>query len=358
VIADDLAHARALVLAHGLSSSAYQILNPGITHWFSRERDAVVGYVECAGFRIVAASPVCEESRLAAVLEELRTDARTRGLRLCYFGSESPLARRLEALGGHARIRLGAQPVWNPADWENLVTQHASLRAQLRRASNKGVVVREWPAGEHVADARLQRCLEQWLATRGAPPMHFLVEPQTLGRLFDRRLFVAERGTDVVGFLVASPVPQRRGWLIEQIIRGTGAVNGTSELLVDTAIRALARDGSAFVTLGLSPLSARGKVGEIPTPAWVRALLAWLRAHGRRFYNFEGLDAFKAKLKPQSWEPLYAVTDRASFSPAVLYAIAAAFTDGSPVTATLRALGWAVRQELRAGVQRARASTS
>ncbi|MFN2426943.1 MAG: phosphatidylglycerol lysyltransferase domain-containing protein [Candidatus Binatia bacterium] len=346
--AADITTARRLVLEHGTSSSAYQILNPGISHWFSQQRDAVVGYVEYAGFRIVAASPVCPDSRLLEVVGEFESDARRSGLRLCYFGTEAPVALQLEASGGHARIRLGAQPVWNPSRWDQAVAGHASLRAQLHRARNKGVTVREWPVGEHVADAKLQRCLEEWLATRGAPPMHFLVEPQTLGRLFDRRLFVAERGADVVGFLVASPVPRRNGWLIEQVIRGAGAVNGTSEGLIDAAVRALARDGAEFVSLGLSPLSTRGCVGQVPTSLWLRLLLGWLRAHGRRFYNFEGLDAFKAKLRPESWEPLYAVTDRSRFSPDALYAIAGAFTQGSPVAATLRALGWAASQEMRA----------
>jgi len=345
--ANDAMAARFLVLEHGASASAYQILNPGISHWFSGRRDAVVGFVEYGGFRIVAGAPVCAEARLADVIDEFERDARTQGLRLCYFGAEAALASHLTGLGRHSRIRLGAQPVWNPADWQSCVAGHASLRAQFHRAHNKGVTVREWSTGGPLADAGLRHCLDDWLAARGAPPMHFLVEPQTLGLLLDRRLFVAERGARIIGFLVASPVPRRRGWLIEQIIRGTGAVNGTSELLVDTAIRTLAQGGSEFVTLGLSPLSTRGPVGQIPTALWLRVLLGWLRAHTRRFYNFEGLDSFKAKLRPESWEPLYAVTDRPRFSPRVLYAIAAAFTEGSPVAATLRALAWSIRQELR-----------
>ena len=39
--------------------------------------------------------------------------------------------------------------------------------------------------------------------------MGFLVEPDTLSMLIDRRVFVAERGGQVIGFLVASPVPLR-----------------------------------------------------------------------------------------------------------------------------------------------------
>ncbi len=352
---EDLEAARELVLAHGAHATAYQILNPGIRHWFSRDREAVAGYVEYGGYRIVAGAPVCADERLDAVLSELQGDARSHGRRLCWFGAEAALADRLVGQGGHSRFRLGAQPVWTPSRWEDAVRGHASMRAQLHRARNKGVAVREWPAGRHDREASLQRCLDEWLRSRGAPPMHFLVEPQTLGRLFDRRLFVAERAAQVVGFLVASPVPRRSGWLVEQIIRGRGAVNGTSELLVDTAMRALAADGSDYVTLGLSPLSTRANVERVPTPLWLRFVAGWVRAHARRFYNFDGLDAFKAKLRPERWETLDAVADSPRFPPSALHAIAGAFTVGSPAIATLAALAWAVRQEWN-GVRRRPAS--
>src|SRR6185369_10001749 len=195
------------------------------------------------------------------------------------------------------------------------------------------------------ATGDMRACLAEWLRTRRAPTMHFLVEPDTLGALEDRRVFVAERDGHAAGFLVASPVPKRRGWLVEQIIRGNRAVNGTSELLVDAAMRTLAVDRCEYVTLGLAPLSRHSTVGELPTAMWLRMLLGWVRAHGRRFYNFEGLDTFKAKLRPQSWEPVYAITDRNSFSPEVLLAIAGAFTRGRPLATTLRALAWAIAEE-------------
>ncbi len=48
-------------------------------------------------------------------------------------------------------------------------------------------------------------------------------------------------------------------------------------------------------------------LGSAAPPPAVRALLAWLRLHGRRFYNFKELDAYKAKFRPEEWEPVYAV---------------------------------------------------
>lgn len=176
--------------------------------------------------------------------------------------------------------------------------------------------------------------------------MHFLVEPQTLERLFDRRIFVAERQQKVIGFLVASPVPQRNGWLIEQTIRGTGAVNGMVELLIDTAVRTMAAGASQYVTLGLSPLSEREAQGRDENPFWLRTVLHWMRLHGHRFYNFEGLDYFKAKFQPDRWEPVFAIANEPSFSPVFLYAIAAAFTAGKPLQAIYQALLRAIILEL------------
>jgi phosphatidylglycerol lysyltransferase len=208
------------------------------------------------------------------------------------------------------------------------------------------MAVVEWTPARAELDPVLRAILAQWLATRGLPPLHFLVEPETLSRLRDRRVFVAERDGTPVAFLVASPVPCRRGWLVEQFVRGDGAVNGTTQLMVDAAMRGVAAGGAEYVTLGLAPLSRHAGLEE-HNPLWLRGMLGWVRAHGRRFYNFDGLDAFKARLLPQRWDPVFAIATAPEFSPRFLYAIAGAFSGGSPVVTVVRGLLRAASTELR-----------
>lgn len=342
-----LEHTRQLVLAHGWNSTSYQIINPGIRHWFAKANDSVVGFVSCHGIRVVAGAPICAKERLIKVAPEFESDAAQMNESVCYFGAESRLESLYINSSNHAKILLGAQPVWKPQNWTGIVAGHKSLRAQLNRARNKGVTVSEWSIEKAHNNPGLIKCLRAWLSSKGLPPLHFLVEPNTLARLFDRRVFVAERRGEVVGFVLLSPVSQRNGWLFEQFPHRPGAPNGTVELMIDTAMRALATDGSDYATLGLSPLSTRAQVAPFHNPYRLRLLLAWMRKHGQRFYNFDGLDAFKAKLQPERWEPVFAISNEPRFSLRTLYAIASAFSGNAPVRLILGGLWRALMTEIK-----------
>jgi len=295
----------------------------------------------------VVGAPVCEGRRLSEVAAEFERDAAQKGERVCYFCAEIRLESIYQNSPRHAKVLLGAQPVWQPGDWTNIVAKHKSLRAQLNRARNKGVTVTEWSNEKAHDNPNLLGCLREWLAAKGLPPLHFMVESDTLTRLFDRRVFVAERDGETIGFVLLSPVARRKGWLFEQFVHKPGAPNGTVELMIDTAMRALAESGCDYATLGLAPLSTRVEVAPFRNPFWLRILLAWMRVHARRFYNFDGLDAFKAKLKPDRWEPVFAISNEPRMSPRTLYAIAAAFSENAPVRLVLGGLRRALLTEIK-----------
>lgn len=335
--------ARRLVLAHGWNTTCYQIVNPGIERWFSAREDAVVGYVKRFGIRVVAGAPVCSLDRLAEVVAEFEA-AEPHGS-TCYFGAEERLFNLLSPDARYSNISLGAQPVWSPESWIAAFRKDKSLRAQLHRSRNKGVVVSEWTAERATRHPELARCLREWLHTRGLPPMHFLVEPETLDELRDRRIFVAEMDGLPIGFVTLSPVPRQSGWLTEQFVRGNRAPNGTVELMLDHAIRKVGAEGARMVTMGIVPLSKNADAGQVP--GWLRLLIPWVRSHGRRFYNFEGLDSFKRKFHPDRWDPIHIISREPRFSPRTLYAIAAAFTERGPILTVGQALGSAIAQEAR-----------
>ncbi|NOT49360.1 MAG: DUF2156 domain-containing protein [Acidobacteria bacterium] len=339
--------ARELVVKYGWNTTCFQIVNPGLEYWFGGDGESVVGYVTSGKSRVVAGAPVCSKANLPAVVEAFESDARGSGLGVCYFGAEARLEGVVRDSKHHSRILLGAQPVWKPSNWPKIMAGRASLRAQFNRARNKGVEIREWSVEEATNNASLRECLEAWFTLKGLPPLHFVIEPETLGRLENRRIFVAEHNSRVAAFLVLSPIPTRKGWLTEQFPHHPQAPNGTVELMMDSAVRQLCNEGDEYVTLGLSPLSKRATIEPFDNPLWLRILLAWMRKHGQRFYNFDGLDAFKAKMTPEYWEPVFAISNEPEFSVSTLYSIALAFTENHPFRVIADGLGKAAGTELR-----------
>ena len=336
----DIDAARRLILEFGWNAMSYQLVNPGMRLWFSDSASAVIGYVEAGGYRIVAGAPVTSEGEMLGVVQGFAESSRAAGKRVAFFGAQDRLETVLAEQSPVSRMLLGAQPLWHPEHWLANERRKKSLRAQLARARNHHVRVEIAEA----ADEAVHRCLREWLAARGLPALHFLVEPQTLDRLYDRRLYVARQRSETWGFLLASPIPLRNGWLIEQIVRRPRAPNGTAELLLDRAMHDFHALGNSCVTLGLSPLSTR--VTQPDQPFWLRCVLSWMRAHGSRFYNFRGLENFKTKFLPDVWEPIHVLALEPQIRPALLWAIIRAFAGTSPVWFLSKALGRAAAQEL------------
>jgi phosphatidylglycerol lysyltransferase len=326
---------RELILRFGWNSTCYQLLNPGFDYWIGTSGDSTAAYVPFAGTRVVAGSPVAPLEKLTEAVDEFEADSFSHRLRVCYFASEAQLESVIAARKGYSIIQLGAQPVWNPKALVVTMSTKASLRAQLNRAFHKGIIVQEWSAEKAHRNNELEALLHHWLATRGLPSLHFLVEPETLSNLEDRRIFVAMLNGKAVGFLNASPIPLRNGWLIEQFVRGPNAPNGTVETMLQRAAEVFAEERFDYMTLGLSPLTRNGTVPLPEAPLFIRSLLWLARAHGKRFYNFEGLEFFKTI----SREPHFSIRS--------LYAIAGAFTQGRPFRTGLHGVGRAIRQEIK-----------
>jgi phosphatidylglycerol lysyltransferase len=334
--------ARELVMTYGWNATAYQILNPGIEHWFSANRRAVVGYVRRGSYVLAAGGPVCAADALSRVVAEFEAFAG----RVCYVCAADRLAEAL-ADGSHSTVTIGAQPVWDPRRWSAMIQSSRSLRAQLNRAKNKGIAIERVQAGQAGAHPEFEKVLREWLGSRGLPPMHFLVEPDALrGEMADRVVLAARGPHGIVGFLVASPVAARGGYLIEQVARLPDAPNGASELMIDGAMRLFAEEGRTYATLGLVALSCNATAGIMANPLWLRTLMLLARTHANRFYNFQGLERFRTKMKPDHWEKIYAISNERVFSARALYAIGEAFAGISPWRAIAIALMQAMRKEV------------
>ena len=306
-----------LLKRHGWNATSFQILEEGFRYWFDDD-DACVAYVDTGSAWVVAGAPVASAARIGDVAERFSATAKLRGRRVCFFAIE----KRFSEAAAFASMQIGQQPVWDPRRWDETVRKTPSLKEQLRRARAKGLVVRNVSAAE-IANATLptrasiEALIERWLRSRSMAPMGFLVDVQPFSFAEERKYFVAERAGRIVGFLASVPVYARGGWFLEDLVRDAGAPNGTSEALVDAALRQAAEERSEYATLGLAPMAG--------TAGWLRAI----KQRTSALYDFDGVHAFKAKLRPNAWEPIYLAYPKASGGNRALYDSLVAFARGS-----------------------------
>lgn len=290
----DRSRAHAIVRARGWNGTSFQVLGDGFSYHF--DEDAFVAYVDTGTAWVAAGAPVVSRDRLAAVAESFCAAAAEAGRSVCFFGVGSRFVAEVPAWRA---LTLGAQPVWRTSRWRERAERARSIGGQVRRAAAHGVAIRRIDARELEEGATTRRAVEavlaRWLSRRRMAPMGFLVGGQPFAFADERRMFVAEHGGRIVAVSSAAPIYARRGWLVETLARLDDAPNGTTEALVDATIRAAGDDGDELVTLGMSPLSG------VPVARPLR-IARWLTSP---FYDFTGLHAFRAKLRPDEWEPLY-----------------------------------------------------
>lgn len=314
----------ALVERYGHDTVCSQALEPGLKYWFHSD-DACVAYRDTGGAWIAAGGPLCDADAREETMQAFAEAAEAAGRRVRFFCVEEESAH-------FTSVNIGQQPEWNPVEWAETLASKASLREQLRRARAKSVEVRE-PSTTEIADKgsnlhrQVCRMVRDWQKNRAMAPMSFLVSLDLFGHTDFKRYFVAEQEGRVVAILVASPIPARKGWFFEDVLRAHDAPNGTVELLFDQAMRAAQREKVSVVSYGLAPLA-----GEVGT--W----LARVRDHFRWLYDFEGLRSFKAKLMPHQWRPIYLAFPKKERGVRATIDSLTAFADGSWLRFGLRTI--------------------
>jgi phosphatidylglycerol lysyltransferase len=285
-----------------------------------------VAYVPSGRSWIAIGTPLADDRWRATAVRRFCAAARASGHRPIFFGIEDR-----QPFTGCRLLTIGLQSVLRPVEWDTTLHQRPRLREQLRRARAKKVTVRRVDAAELLPGTTLRagidRLRREWLSSRAMEPLDFLVAVQPFYAADEHRYFVAERGGVPVQFLSSVPICGRHGWLMEDMLRGTSAPNGTTELLIDAMMRSLTREQD-WLTPGLTPLT-----GAI---AW------WLRVvrfSSTALYDFSGLLRFRSRLHPAAWREVSLAWDR-GWPPFVLLDVLRAFAGGRPVRFASRSLFW------------------
>lgn len=306
----------------------------GLRLWRSPSGSGRIHYQDLKGYRVAAGMPQAEPGRLADLFREFEEACRRARRRPLYFGLERT------ALAERGRWHAGDLPVFSLDRWKDAASVPPNIRSQARRARNQGVTVRRVPAGDAPLRHSLQACLRAWVQDKPLPPLGFVTTPDLLDPWPEQGVFLAERHGKVVGFLIGSRALFPDLWRVDVLGRAADAPNGCAELLVSEAFRHAAKQGHRQATLGMAPLARRSALPAPSSSHWMDRVAEIVHEVKLPGYSFAGLEAFKAKFKPEEWRPLYCVSGGDGLSLRDMLALARVFAGGSLTGYIARALRW------------------
>ncbi len=314
-----------LLRSHGWNAISFQVLKPGFRYWFSEQPEGAVAYVVSGRYWLAAGAPVCAPGDLAAVADGFAREAARHGRRAAFFGA---VDRLVQALPEFDWLQVGSQAWWDPRGWTRAVAG-TSVPSQVRRARRKGLEVREIGVDELAPGSPLRgqarELQRRWRERHRLPPMRYLVDLTPFTCRQERRYFGGLLEGRLVALGVAVPIYARNGWFLESLLFDPPVPNGTAEAVVDLAMRTLGAEGASFATTGLSALVGLG--GRPRRHAGLALLMKACYASLSSLYNFQGIERFQVRLRPDGWEPVYVMAWR-RVTPGTVWAVLAAFAGG------------------------------
>src|SRR5712691_3857640 len=316
---------------YGYNPHSLVSIAPGARLWSTPDIDGAIIYSEFGSVWLAAGDPLAAREEMAELAQQFAAFARKKGRVAAFVPASTELAK-LVSSKQFTPVKVGASPYFDLKTWNPRGDSAKKLRAGVNQARRSGVEI-EMIADD--VDATLKKETAQlcmhWLDTRpSATTFGWLVALDPFLHSKHKKYFAARLNGKLVGFLAASPIPARKGWYLEDVLREPDAPQGTATLLIVDALGKLKAEGALLATLGTSPLATEGEddvtTGEHPMVE--RALRAAARRLGG-FYNFEGLRRFKSKFVPSYWESEYALGQRGvAMPPRVGHAVVRALVPG------------------------------
>ncbi|MBP0482718.1 bifunctional lysylphosphatidylglycerol flippase/synthetase MprF [Sagittula salina] len=211
---------------------------------------------------------------------------------------------------GLALIKMGEEAVVPLAGFSLDGPARKRLRTTHNRALRDGLTFEmlEAPVAPETLEA-LRPISDAWLAAKSGGEKGFSLgtfDPAVLSRA---PIAVVRHHDRIVGFATLWLTDAHHAASIDLMRHADDAPSGMMEFLFTELLLHFAGRGYAEFSLGNAPLSGI----EARRGARLTARMgAFVYKHGRQFYNFEGLRAFKQKFDPE-WRPVYvAVPPRAN----------------------------------------------
>jgi lysylphosphatidylglycerol synthetase-like protein (DUF2156 family) len=315
---------------YGYNPHSLVSIAPGAMLWSTPDIDGAIIYGEFGRVWLAAGDPLAPLEDMAEMALQFAAFAKRKNRVVAFVPSSQAFARMVVPHDFKA-VKVGASPYFDLQSWNPRGDSAKKIRAGVNQARRAGVSIEVVPetVDEFLKQETAQLCLHWLGARRSATTFGWLIALDPFLHSEYKKYFAARVNGQLVGFLAASPIPARKAWYLEDVLREPDAPQGTATLLVVEALANLKAEGAALATLGTSPLTTDGPDDLSSEHRVVSRALAVAARRLGGFYNFEGLRRFKGKFVPSWWESEYALGQGGvAMPPRVGHAIVRALVPG------------------------------
>jgi phosphatidylglycerol lysyltransferase len=354
-LADPTGELLRLQTIYGHNPHSLVSITPGASVWSTQDIDGAIIYGEFGRVWLVAGDPLAPLEDMGELARLFAAFAKRKNRVVAFVPASAEFARLITP-NDFTVVKVGASPYFDLKAWNPRGDCAKKLRAGVNQARRAGVeveMISESP-DESLKKETAQLCISWLSSRRSATTFGWLMALDPFLHSEYKKYFAARVNGKLVGFLAASPIPARKTWYLEDVLREPDAPQGTATLLVVEALSKLKAEGVTLATLGTSPFATDGPNDVLGVEH--RALERTLRLASQRlkaFYNFEGLRRFKGKFVPSWWESEYVLGQRGAFIlPRVAHAIARALVPGGVPQLLTRQAARMIRGSTPAGRER------
>lgn len=302
--ADAAALARAAAIAEGQDMAGANLVRMGDKSvLFSESGRSFLMYGRQGGSWIALFDPAGPEEERAEMVWRFVEAARGAGKRAVLYQISPALLQHCADAGLRA-YKLGELAVVDLARFDLKSSRYAPLRHALNRGGRDGLSFEVLPPGAAV-DAVMEELAavsDAWLAQHEAREKSFSLgafDPDYVRQTPVAVIRGAERR--ILAFATLLITDTKAEGTVDLMRFTRDAPRSGMDYLFTSIMQHLKAQGFQRFNLGMAPLSGMSK--REAAPVWDR-LGAIMFEHGERFYNFQGLKAFKSKFQPD-WKPRY-----------------------------------------------------
>ncbi len=311
-------NARAIVQTYGHTSLANFTLLSDKQYYFSPSGESVVAYVPKGRGAIALGDPIGPIADRRQSIQGFQRFCKRNDWYPSFYQTlpdDLPLYREL----GFKVVQIGQEAIVDLKSFTLEGKAGKNLRTAMNKFTKAGyqVTFHQPPIADELLE-KLEGISDEWLKIMQGSEKQFSVG------WFDKEYLqgceiatVINREGEVTAFANFVPEYQKNDATIDLMRRRQDAEHGTMDFLFISLFQRCQAQGYDGFNLGLSALSGIGKAPKSPR---LEQALRYLYEHLNRFYNFQGLHAYKDKFRPR-WEPRYLVYPSLAALPEVIVAL-------------------------------------